>query len=73
MFQVLRNKTDKSKHYVFYRYGRVGLPGEFVLRGVFSEEKAIELFRQKEEEQEKRGKYTALDINYHKNGKVKRI
>jgi hypothetical protein len=53
---------------VFYRYGRNGLRGEWVLRGPFTVEKAIHEYRFKEDEQEKRGKYTALDINYIKNG-----
>lgn len=69
LFQILRNKKEPSKFYVFYRYGRVGLPGEWVLRGVFTEEQAVAAFRAKQEEKKVQNKYTALEMSYMKDGK----
>ena len=63
---MLKHKTDATKFYVFYRWGRVGLGGEWLLRGVFTEEKAIEAYRAKQKEKGCGGKYTTLEMSYLK-------
>lgn len=68
IFQILRNKTQREKFYVFFKYGRVGLPGEWVLRGGFNEEEAIKVYRAKQEEKKQQNKYTALEMSYVKDG-----
>lgn len=71
MFQVLRQKKDPSKFYVYYKWGRVGLAGDWMLRGTFNEEKAIEAYRAKQKEKGCGGKYTTLEMSYLKDGSLR--
>lgn len=44
--------------------------GEWVLRGGLNREEAVKVYRAKQQEKNKQNKYTALEMNYTKDGKI---
>ena len=45
--------TFPTHYFAFYRWGKVGKPGEWVLRGFFNKGKAIEIYNEKLNEKKK--------------------
>jgi len=66
IIQLLQHKTSPTVFYVFFRWGRVGVPGDFQTHGPMGEEAAIKQYNKKLHEKSVKGDYRVLEMDYTK-------